>query len=119
MINLLDIHQKKMEVFEKTGIGNWCDWLEKRTWIRPNHITVVNLMVGWAATMSLFNDVGQTSGLIILMMMLDGFDGYYAVRNNLKTKMGEVLDHGGGYMAIGVAMLLKSYWHYGEWWIEY
>lgn len=116
MITLLDIHQKKMGVLEKMGVGSVCDWLEKRTLIRPNHITLFNLLIGAGACLSLFNDVRLTSGLIILMMIIDGFDGYYAVRNNLTTKLGEMLDHGGD-LIIGTTMLLKSYWYFGDWWL--
>lgn len=116
MITLLHIHQKKMEILEKMGVGRWCDWLEKRTPIRPNHITSFNLMIGAGACVSLFNEVRLTSLLIILMMLIDGFDGYFATRNNLKTRMGAILDHGGD-LTIGVIMLLKSYWYFGETWM--
>jgi hypothetical protein len=116
MITLLDIHRRKKKIFERMGLGVLCDWLQKRTFIRPNHITLINLFVGVGACVSLFNDLRLTSGLIILMMLIDGFDGYYAVRNNLKTKTGEILDHGGD-LIIGVIMLIKSYWYFDEPWI--
>ena len=101
---------------EKLGVGKWCDWLETKTAIRPNHITSANIGVGVLATVCLYNNVILTSMLLGLMLVVDGFDGYYAVRNKLTSRLGERLDHGGD-LFIGIIMLLKSFWYFGEWWI--
>lgn len=113
--NLEDAHEMVRKIVDRFGGGKLCDRLEMAK-IWPNQITFVNILLGLVAVWSLFEDVWLTSGLLLIMMLVDGFDGYYAVRSRRVTKLGEWLDHGGDVM-IGVLLMGKTYWYFGEWWM--
>jgi len=106
----------KRRLFGYFKVDKLIEFLEKDTFIRPNHITVVNFLVGLVAMYFLYVDLWWFSFLLIVCFILDNFDGYYARNRNLVTEWGKRLDHTSDFL-IGFGYLVKSLLFYKEEWI--
>ena len=115
-ISIKTLYEIKRVVFDFLRIDSFCVFLEKKTRIRPNHITVFNWLFGGLALYYLyFNHVGFLI-VMIIHVLLDNLDGYYARSRGLQTKLGEGLDHLGDFI-YGELFLLKGWLVYQDWWI--
>jgi len=69
----------------------------------PNFITLLNLLVGCFAIVSVFqSELINTSGLVAIAIVLDFLDGFFARFLNAKTKIGKQLDSLADVVSFGV-----------------
>ncbi len=116
ILTLRGIHQLKTESLAKIGAEQFCVNIRKFTNINPNQITIFNIGVGILAWITLFNNSRQFLVILFVHKFLDAVDGYYARVTKTESVLGEKLDHWGDF-GIGVLMLIKSFLHFGYWWI--
>lgn len=90
--------------------------MEKKTFIRPNHITAVNWLIGLIALYLLFRNHNGFVIFVVINFLLDNIDGYYARSRGLTSKLGEYFDHVGDFI-LGELLLFKSWIFFGDWWI--
>jgi phosphatidylglycerophosphate synthase len=116
VLTLRGLHEVKGEWLAKLGVDKFCLDLRKKTNLTPNQLTVGNIGLGLLACLLLFNNAWLFSVLLLIHLVMDGFDGHYARITGMVSTKGEKLDHWGDF-GIGMLMLLKSYWYFGYWWI--
>ena len=80
------------------------------TWVRPNHLTALRLMIGAAACVLLAMGSGRAalwSGILwVITCLLDRADGELARIGNLRSESGKILDFYSD-------MILDSFWFLG------
>ena len=114
-ILLLDgLHRKKDEVLERY-LTPFFKYLYSRN-ITPNILTAISVILGLLAIYFLFNTESLFILFLLLHLILDALDGTYARSLNLKSKLGDILDHGGDLL-IGSLLLFKVAYVLGGLWI--
>jgi len=111
-----ELYEVKGEVFKRLKVAKFCLFLEKNTFIRPDHITVFNFFLGVFGLVLLFKNPLALSILLIVHFMLDNLDGYYARVRKIQSRYGRYIDHVADFI-IGVLYLIVSAAHYGEAWM--
>lgn len=116
LFSLWGLYEAKRVMLSWTGAEKFCQFLEEKTPIRPNHITVFNWLIGILAFYLLFRSHWGFVVVILIHYLLDNLDGYYARIRGLSSKLGEYLDHVGD-IVFGELFMLKTYLFLGDWWI--
>jgi phosphatidylglycerophosphate synthase len=116
VFRLQTLYEFKKVVFSRIGVDDWCKFLKEKTFIRPNHITVFNWVVGLLALYVVFESYWLFVVMMVIHFLLDNLDGYYARNRGMETNLGDFLDHAGD-VVFGVLFMIKSYLVMGEWWI--
>lgn len=115
-VTIYTLYEIKRLIFDFLKIDVFCEFLEKKTFIRPNHITIFNWSLGLLALYFLHLNHAAFVTAFLIHVLLDNLDGYYARSRNLKTDVGECLDHVGDFV-FGELFLLKSWFIFGHWWV--
>ena len=114
--SLTGLYELKMEIFRRLRMDLLCEILEEKTFIRPDHITVFNFLLGGVGLLLLFKYPLGFSMLLIVHFFLDNLDGYYARTRKVQTIYGRYIDHVVDFI-LGVLYLSVSASYFGEPWM--
>ena len=113
LLSLDGLYEIKQEWFAKLRMDRLCEFLEKKTCIRPNHITLFNFFLGAASLLLVFRYPLAFSVLMVLHFALDNLDGYYARTRKIKTTTGKYIDHAVDFV-LGIAFLVVSALYFNQ-----
>lgn len=100
------LYSIKESFFSKLKIDKFAHHLVKLG-LTPNKLTIVNLIIGFLSVLFLFNNQVVFACLYVMNRVLDIFDGYIARKFDLKTELGDKLDHWGD-LILNILLLLKT-----------
>lgn len=91
---------------------------EMQTYLKKADIlTVLNISLGVTAMVFILNgNLDFAARLIIIAVVTDGFDGYFARRSETESEFGMNLDSLSDCISFGVAPALLMYSSFPEWW---
>lgn len=90
-----------------------------RTYLKKADIlTFLNISLGFAAMVFILNnDLDMAARLIIIAVVADGFDGYFARKSKTESEFGMNFDSLSDCISFGVAPALLMYSYILEWWV--
>ncbi|KYK30885.1 MAG: hypothetical protein AYK19_04480 [Theionarchaea archaeon DG-70-1] len=81
-------------------------------------LTFLNISLGFAAMVFILNNnIDSAARLIIVAVVADGFDGYFARRSKTESEFGMNFDSLSDCISFGVAPALLIYSYVSEWWV--
>jgi CDP-diacylglycerol--serine O-phosphatidyltransferase len=92
---------------------------EMQTFLKKADIlTFLNILFGFMAIVFILrNDLDLAARLIIVAVVVDGFDGYFARKTKTESEFGMNFDSLSDCISFGVAPALLMYTISSEWWI--
>lgn len=115
IVNLDLLHKWKDAVILRMGFARLGVTLHRYS-VQPYHITALGTASSAVSVWALFGYPGVFNAAMIIAMLCDAIDGWYARYLKHETTQGELLDHGIDFL-VGLALLVKSYLYFGELWI--
>ena len=83
-------------------------------------ITFLNISLGFAAMIFILNNnLDVAARLIVVAVVADGFDGYFARRSKTESEFGMNFDSLSDCISFGVAPALLVYAYNPEWWVSF
>lgn len=114
ILTLSKLYTYKDKVFTKLRLEEPLEFLIK-SGLTPNKLTLINIIIGLISVLFLFKSSLIFACLFVTNRLLDILDGYMARKFNLKSDLGDKLDHWGD-LALIIALLSKTIF-FSEWYI--
>ncbi len=92
---------------------------EMQTYLkRADILTFLNISLGFAAMIFILKDnVDMAARLILMAIVADGFDGYFARKSKTESEFGMNFDSLSDCISFGVAPALLLYSYLPSWWV--